>query len=184
MKQPGENLGINLGRIRQERNLSFDNLAELTGVSKSMLRQIEIGQSNPTIATLWKIANGLRIPFTELLQEQTQEINLKDFKEKNPLQGEGSGYRLYPLTTFNPQRSFETYYVELDPGTMLDAEPHQGNAEEHVFVLKGQIEITVANNEFVIGREQYLTFQADCEHQYRNGGLEMAAAIMLISYLP
>lgn len=184
MKQPRINLGENLQRIRRERNLSFDQLAGLTGVSKSMLRQIEIGQSNPTIATIWKIANGLRVPFTVLLREKTQEIALRDFKEKNPMRAESSGYRLYPLTAYNPQRAFETYYVELDPGTVLEAEPHQGNAEEHVFVLKGQIEIAVASNDFVVGQEQFISFQADCPHQYRNVGMEMAVAMMLISYLP
>ena len=70
MKHPGDTLSNNLKVIREERNLSLDKLSEMTGVSKSMLRQIEIGQSSPTIATIWKIANGLRIPFTALLKEQ------------------------------------------------------------------------------------------------------------------
>ena len=59
MDQPSVVVSQNLQRMREERNLSYTQLAELTGVSKSMLRQIETGQSSPTIATLWKIANGL-----------------------------------------------------------------------------------------------------------------------------
>jgi len=184
MKQINENLANNLQKVRDDRNLSLDKLAEMTGVSKSMLRQIEIGQSNPTIATIWKIANGLRLPFTTLLKEQTQTISLKSFKEDVPLTGETEGYRLFPLIPFNPERAFETYFVEIDPGTKLDAEPHQGNAEEHVFVLQGQIDISVTNETFTVGHEQFISFQADCEHCYRNVGEETAVAIMLISYLP
>jgi len=184
MKQPDDTLAANLKDVRENRNLSLDKLSEMTGVSKSMLRQIEIGQSNPTIATIWKIANGLRIPFTELLRDQTQEISMSAFKEDAPLFGDTEGYRLYPLISFSPERSFETYYVELDPGTVLDAEPHQGNAEEHVFVLAGQIEISVADERYDVSSQNYISFKANCVHRYQNTGKEMATAFMLISYLP
>lgn len=184
MKQINDNLASNLQKIREDRNMSLDKLAEMTGVSKSMLRQIEIGQSNPTIATIWKIANGLRLPFTALLKEQTNTISIRAFKEDAPLMGDTEGYRLFPLIPFNPERAFETYYVEIDPGTSLDAEPHQGNAEEHVFVLQGQLEMTIAGEKQTVEREQFVSFQADCDHSYQNLGEETAVAIMLISYLP
>lgn len=60
MEQSTEAISSNLKGYRENRNLSLDQLSDLTGVSKSMLRQIETGQSNPTITTIWKIANGLR----------------------------------------------------------------------------------------------------------------------------
>ena len=58
----------NLRQIRKEKKLSLDSMAEQTGVSKSMLGQIERGESSPTVATLWKIATGLHISFTALLE--------------------------------------------------------------------------------------------------------------------
>ena len=67
MKQPNDAIGENLKRMREERNLSYDQLADCTGVSKSMLRNIELGNSSPTVATMWKIANGLRVSFSALL---------------------------------------------------------------------------------------------------------------------
>ena len=53
------NIGKHLKNIRQNRELSLDEAAEMTGVSKPMLGQVERGQSSPTITTLWKIATGL-----------------------------------------------------------------------------------------------------------------------------
>ncbi len=50
----------NLKTLRTERNLSLGQLAELSNISKVMLSQIEKGDTNPTINTLWKIANGLK----------------------------------------------------------------------------------------------------------------------------
>ena len=52
-------LAENLRRMRENRRLSLDAVARLTGVSKSMLGQIERGEVNPTVASLWKIAGGL-----------------------------------------------------------------------------------------------------------------------------
>ena len=65
----------NLRQIRKEKKLSLDSMAEQTGVSKSMLGQIERGESSPTVATLWKIATGLHISFTALL-DGTEEFVL------------------------------------------------------------------------------------------------------------
>ena len=183
MNRPANLLAQNLRTLREERNLSFAKLSELTGVSKSMLRQIETGQSSPTIATLWKIANGLRVPFTALFRKQDQKVTLRPFKADKPLTGESEGYRLFPLVSFDPQRSFEVYYVEIDPGTTLHADPHQGDAEEHVFVLEGKIDITLDDKSYIVENGQFISFSANCTHRYQNPGQEMAAALMLISYL-
>ena len=184
MKQPGDSLAKNLQKIREGRNLSLDKLSEMTGVSKSMLRQIEIGQSNPTITTIWKIANGLQIPFTTLLREPNPKITIREFKAEPPLMEETEGYRLFPLIPFSPERSFESYYVEIEPGTILEADPHQGNAEEHVFVLQGEMTISAGDEDFQVSQEQFISFQADCRHRYQNPGDRLTTAFMLISYLP
>ena len=183
MNRPTNLLAQNLRALREERNLSFARLSDLTGVSKSMLRQIETGQSSPTIATLWKIANGLRVPFTALFKKQDQKVTLRPFKEDEPLTGESEGYRLFPLVSFDPKRSFEVYYVEIDPGTTLHADPHQGDAEEHVFVLEGKIDIALADESYVVEDGHFVTFSANCTHRYENPGQGMAVALMLISYL-
>ena len=46
----------NIRRLREENKLSMDELSRLSGVSKSTLAQIERGDGNPTISTLWKIS--------------------------------------------------------------------------------------------------------------------------------
>ena len=56
----------NIKRLREEKKLSMDELVRLSGVSKSMLAQIERGDGNPTISTLWKISNGMKVPFDAL----------------------------------------------------------------------------------------------------------------------
>ena len=68
--QLNEIIAMNLKRLRAERGLSLGKLSELSGVSKVMLSQIEKGESSPTINTLWKIANGLQVSYTKLIDRR------------------------------------------------------------------------------------------------------------------
>lgn len=108
MEQSIEAIANNLRSIREKRNLSLDELSELTGVSKSMLRQIETGKSSPTTAIIWKIANGLHVSFTALLREPLIHGEIRSFRGEKPLTAESGHYRLFPLISFDPPKSFET----------------------------------------------------------------------------
>ena len=178
-----EAVSTNLRSIREARNLSLDQLSELTGVSKSMLRQVETGKSTPTIATIWKIANGLRLSFTSLLHKPLVEAEVVPFKSGEPLTAQEGHYRLYPLIPFDPQQSFETYYVEIDPGTAFAGEPHHGNTHEYVFVTGGKLEIAVDQKAFVINQGEFLRFPANSPHDYKCLSKSMTTGIMQISYL-
>ncbi len=59
----------NLREHRKRRNLSLDQLAQLTGVSRAALSQIETRKTNPTIGVIWKIAAGMGIAFSDLIGE-------------------------------------------------------------------------------------------------------------------
>lgn len=182
MDQPVETIAENLKSVRESRGLSLEQLAELTGVSKSMLRQIETGKSSPTISTIWKIANGLRISFTSLLHRSPVEAEVKSFRSEEPLTAESEHYRLYPLIPFSPELSFETYYFEIDPGTTFTGEPHTGNIYEYVFLTKGKLQINIEAQEFIINSGEFLKFRADHPHRYECLSDEMATAIMQVSY--
>ncbi len=184
MTQSIEAIAENLKSHRESRGLSLDQLSELTGVSKSMLRQIETGKSSPTIATIWKIANGLHVSFTSLLSRPVVQAEVKSFRGEKPLTDEGKHYRLFPLIPFNPQQSFETYYFEIDPGTVFHGEPHKGNVHEYLFVTGGRLRISLEGQDYEINEGEFLQFQANCPHKYSCSSEEMATVIMQISYHP
>lgn len=183
MEQSIDVVASNLKTIRESRKISLDRLSELTGVSKSMLRQIEIGKSSPTIGTIWKIANGLKVSFTSLLRKPVVEAKVRSFREGKPLTAESEHYRVYPLIPFEPEQSYETYFFEMDPDTVFSGEPHEGNVYEYVFVIKGQLKIKVDGKTFSINENEFLQFQANCPHDYKCIGKKMVSAIMQISYL-
>ena len=80
----------------------------------------------------------LRVSFTSLLSSPTVQAEVKSFRADSPLTAEGEHYRLFPLTPFTPQQSFETYYFEIDPGTVFHGEPHRGNVYEYSFFNQGE----------------------------------------------
>jgi len=162
--------------------LSLDQLSELTDVSKSMLRQIETGQSNPTIATIWKVANGLKVSFTTLLTPPQSEAKIKTFTSSPPLTAGGKHYRIHPMVPFDPQQSFEIYYLEFDPGPTFDGQPHGDNVYEYIFVLQGTLRVHVDGEDYNISANEFFKFRTRGPHQYTSVGDETARAIMQISY--
>jgi len=183
MEQSIDVVANNLQAIREARKLSLESLSELTGVSKSMLRQIEMGKSSPTIGIIWKIANGLKVSFTSLLRKPLVEAKVRSFTGGKPLTAESEHYRVFPLIPFEPEQSYETYYFEMDPDTVFSGEPHEGNVCEYVFVITGQLEIRVDGKKFNIHENEFLQFQANFPHEYKCIGKKMVSAIMQISYL-
>ena len=74
----------NVKAIRTKKRLTLDAAAALTGVSRSMLAQIEKGEVNPTISVLWKIANGYKVSFTSLVEDGQQEVAVLRQAEAQP----------------------------------------------------------------------------------------------------
>jgi transcriptional regulator with XRE-family HTH domain len=172
----------NLKRIREEKKLSLDKLAELTGVSKSMLGQIERSESSPTIATLWKIANGLKISFTTLLnapQTDTSVVRKADIK---PLIEDNGKYRLYPFFPIEEGRRFEVYLIEIEKGGYLSADAHPEGTQEFLTVFMGELTVRVDNEEYHVAEGDAIRFRADRSHVYHNSGDILAKMNLVIHY--
>ena len=73
-------VGENIKRIRKSKKLSMERTAELSGVSRSMLGQIERGEANPSVAILGRLAKALKVP-AELLLENDDFEALLEVKE-------------------------------------------------------------------------------------------------------
>jgi XRE family transcriptional regulator, regulator of sulfur utilization len=175
-------LSENLKQFRKASNYSLEDVSERTGVSKSMLRQIEMGESSPSISTVWKIANGLKLGFTSLLTPQEDSASIVGFLDKEPLMEEGGAYRLFPLFPYENDRKFEVFYIEMDRGARLESEGHAGEVEEFVFVLSGSLHITANKLDHALVRDQAIRFKASGDHSYANAGTDTVRALMIIQY--
>lgn len=68
MKSMSEKLGRNLKRIRAGKNMSQGDIARALGVDRGYISNIENGKRNPTLATITKLAEALKVSVDELLK--------------------------------------------------------------------------------------------------------------------
>lgn len=170
----------NMKHLREQNKLSMDELAKLSGVSKSMLAQIERGAGNPTVSTLWKLANGMKIPFEALTVQPKTSYEIVKTSEIQPFFKDGDRVKVYSLFPDNENRRFSVYYLELEPGSYWQSEPHLRGTKELITVFGGVIEIEVDDKVFTISKEESIRFRGDCSHSYRNTSREMVILHMIL----
>ncbi|CAM3490793.1 MULTISPECIES: helix-turn-helix domain-containing protein [Paenibacillus] len=182
MKHINSILAQNLKRLREERKLSLDKVADLTGISKTMLGQIERGESSPSIATVWKIANGLKISFTSLIHEPATDTVVVPADEVQALVEDNGKVRIYPLFPFEDGRRFEIYSLQMEQGGYLSAEAHIDGTEEFITVFEGELTIRISTEEYTVRRGDSIRFKADKPHVYHNSGETTNQFSMVIHY--
>lgn len=175
-------IAVNAKRIREQKKLTLDGAAEATGVSRSMLAQIEKGDVNPTISVLWKIANGYKVSFTSLVEQGEDRVTVLRQKDVEPLAEDDGRYLNYPIFSFDEKTLFETYCIVIEPSGSLSAQPHLNGAEEYITVFSGQVEIAVGDECFRLSKGDSIRFAANVPHGYRNIGAGRAELSMLIYY--
>lgn len=168
MKDPTSNIGNVLKRVRFERGLTLEDTAGLTGVSKAMLGQIERGESNPTVSTLWKISTGLKISFSELLGSEANDYEVTAIEDIEPVYESDSKMLLYDVFPFDPMAGFEYFYIKLLPGAKHVSAPHQSSAEEYIVVTEGTLQLEVEGQSFELAAPSAFKFKANKQHSYCN----------------
>lgn len=182
MEQVSLKIGERLKEIRNTRHLTLDEAAELTGVSKPMLGQIERGQSSPTINVLWKISTGLKIPLSFFCKQPETEYTVAGLSEKEMITEEDGGMRAYPLFPFEPARNVEVFYIEFDAGVQHDSVPHVEGVEEYIFLVQGALKMIIGGKEVVLQEKQSIRFGADISHTYHNVSDEVCTVYNVIFY--
>ena len=182
MEQVSLKIGERLKEIRNIRQLTLDDAAELTGVSKPMLGQIERGQSSPTINILWKISTGLKIPLSFFCKKEEAEYMVAGLGKKDMITEENGGMRAYPLFPFDPVRNVEVFYIEFDAGVRHESLPHVTGVEEYVFLVHGVLKMVIGGKEVLLQEKQSIRFEADISHAYHNISDKSCAAYNVIFY--
>ncbi|MGG4397578.1 XRE family transcriptional regulator [Paenibacillus thiaminolyticus] len=172
----------NLKAIREKEKLSLEKVSELSGVSKTMIGQIERGESSPTLTTIWKIANGLKISFTSLIHNPQPDTTVVLRNEIRVLSADNGRYRVYPHFPFQEDGRFEVYSVEIDKAGLLNSDSHREGTEEFITVFDGEVTIRVSEREYILQSGDSIRFKADRPHTYYNSGDSVTRLSMTIYY--
>src|SRR3990172_7814612 len=176
-------VGANLRRLRVKRALSLEKLSRLSGVSRAMLGQIELGQSAPTINVLWKISTALGVPFSGLIgQRQAGGVVVLRGESAKMLPSHDGSFSSRALFPFDEPRRVEFYELRLKGRGEERADAHAPGTVENLVVSKGTIEIEVEGTRQLLAQGDAIVFEADAAHVYRNAGEEEAVLYLVMTY--
>ena len=179
----GKIIAINLKELRTERNLTLGQLSKISGISKAMLSDIEKGGSNPTINTIWKIANGLNVPYTKLMEGIEKEATVIRKTDSVMQTGETEHYRVYCYFRSTPVRNFELFYVELDPQSANASIGHSEKAQEYLYIIQGELALHTETGDYTLNAGDSLVFDSSIAHTYVNQQ-DTLLTFIVINYYP
>jgi transcriptional regulator with XRE-family HTH domain len=174
-------VGKNLKRFRFERGLSLEGLSKISGVSRAMLGQIELGQSTPTINVVWKIARALDMPFSALITDETkggtQVLPREKARVLRSQDGKFSSRALFPQ---DRPRNVEFYELRLAPKAIEEAEPHRQGTIENLIVAEGMVALDIGGDRRLLDTGDAIFFEADVPHKYENASPALEAVMYLV----
>jgi len=176
-------VGGNLRRLRGQRGLSLERLSQISGVSRAMLGQVELGQSAPTINVLWKISSALGVPFSALISSRTSgTIHVLRGQEAKLLTSQDGSFTSRALFPFDEPRRVEFYELRLAPGGAERADAHNPGTVENLVVAKGSVEIEVQGRKELLGAGDAMVFEADVPHVYRSRSEGESVLYLVMTY--
>ncbi|WP_299619359.1 XRE family transcriptional regulator [uncultured Tateyamaria sp.] len=172
-------LPARLKEARRAQGLSLDAVAKLSGVSRSMVSQIERGESSPTIATLWNLTRALQVDFAGLLDEATGErIEVLRAADVPSIENRGAGCTIRILSPPEDAGRHEVYELRFADGGVLDSQPHRRGAREHLTVIEGTVQVRSGDATDRVGPGDTARYAADVAHRIEADGAARAFLVV------
>jgi transcriptional regulator with XRE-family HTH domain len=174
-------LGSNLRRLRLEKKLTLEGLAQLSGVSRAMISKIERGSSAPTATVLGKLAAGLNTGLSRLVggYHKREPLLLSPF-EQPVFRDPESGLERRSLSPLFPDRMVDFVVNTLPPRASVAFPPHHHGIEEYLYVSRGSIAVVVGEKRFEVPAGSSLFYHGDTRHEFHNIGSETAEFFIVI----
>ena len=168
--------------IREERKLSLQELANKTGVSKSMLSKIEREEKNPTLQIAAQIAEGLQLSLSSMLEKKKQNSAiLTRAADQIVFSDATTGFERRLLSPTFTHRGIEFIYNTIpkdSPGIVFP--PHSPGVQEFIVVTKGTLKIKLDEDSFVLKKGDSLFFKADRQHCFYSEGCSECCYYLVI----
>ncbi|GIN87458.1 transcriptional regulator [Heyndrickxia sporothermodurans] len=167
--------GTKIRNLRLAQKLSLKELAEKSGVSTSMISQIERKNTDPTLTTLYKLCKGLDVSISSLLEndeDSTHIIRKDERKTLNFPQSHSSYQLLTPIT----EGTIEMIMIHLEPG-QTDQQLVEHSGEECGYILQGKMTVILADKEYVLSEGDSIRFKSTIPHRFFNHSTETTISI-------
>ena len=177
-------LGGRVKALRSERGWSLEALATASGVSRSMLSQIEREQANPTLAVTLRIAQAFGMSLSDLIEMPGATSSVAVIRaDDHAFHYRSDKFcRLRTLSPLKLEKDVEFYEVQLQPGGALRSAAHFGGTREFLTVQKGQVRVESAADSEVLNPGDSASYRADVPHAIVNTGKGEAVIFLVDIY--
>lgn len=164
-------LPARLKDARRAKGLSLDAVAKLSGVSRSMVSQIERGESSPTISTLWNLTKALQVDFAGLLEDD-HDSRVEVLRSGNvpTIENHGTGCSIRILSPPEEAGRHEVYDLQFSQDGVLASLPHAQGAREHLTVIEGQLTVSSGDAVEQLSTGDTARYAADVPHKINADG--------------
>jgi transcriptional regulator with XRE-family HTH domain len=172
-------VAANVRALRVARGMSLGDLASASGAGKATLSRIEAAQANPTVETLYALADALGVPFGALTAEAVpaaRHVRAGDVPRV------GGSVEARVLTQIAGGALVEALEITFPAGQLRSSNPHPAGVTEHLLLIDGRLRAGPVDAPTDLEAGDVLRFAGDIAHSYAAIGDDPARAIVLMAY--
>lgn len=169
-------IGTKIRSLRKEKKMTIQELAERTGLTKSLISQVETSRATPSLGSLLAMAKALDSTLGHFFEEGEDDNAIVVKKDDRKAVRTKSKVSYYLLSPDLRNKRVEFLYVVFEKGGTTER-LHSHEGEEYVLVLQGKVEIVFENESFMLDAGDSIFIDSQRPHLSRNGGTETSIAV-------
>lgn len=181
-------IGSKVRELRQRKHYTLQDLVTKTGLSKSVLAEIEDGDTIPPVSTLLKLSKALKVGMAYFFEDETINEKISVTRsggrmrlERRPHHHEGEvDYSYETLETKKPDKHMEPLLVEFRPMDTSDMIFMSHEGEEFLYVLEETLEFRTDDRIEILNPGDTIYFESDINHSFRSLSDKPAKAIVVV----
>jgi len=184
----GARIGAAVKALREKKRLTVNDVAAKTGLSKTLLTEIEDGETIPPVATLLKLAGSFNVGMAAFFESGTEPETVSVTRKgervrikKRPHHHEGEVDYVYEsLETKKPDKHMEPFLVEFMPMETTDMVFTSHKGEEFLYLLTGKLEFRSDERVEVLQPGDSIYFESERNHSFRSLDGKPARGIVVV----
>ncbi len=179
-----ENLGRRVKKLRGDRGWSLEDLASASGVSRSMLSEIERERANPTLSVTYRIARAFGLSLQDLIESADSASTIQTIRANDLAQvfRSDTQCQIRTLSPLNLEKDVEFYELRLPVGGVLRSQPHVDGTREFLTVEEGSVGLISGSSTETLGKGDSATYRADVAHTITNTAKRESILFLVVIY--
>jgi transcriptional regulator with XRE-family HTH domain len=179
-----EDLGRRVKKLRGDRGWSLEELASASGVSRSMLSEIERERANPTLSVTFRIARAFGMSLQDLIESADSASTIQTIRANDRTQifRTDKQCQIRTLSPLNLEKDVEFYELRLPAKGALRSQPHVDGTREFLTVEEGTVTLDSGTSHEILSKGDSATYRADVPHTIINTGKRVALLFLVVIY--